>query len=213
MSDSRRSEPKPMNNLQQLNTSKGVGQRKEEHFTISVLPVGVAFWPTIHPWPLERRAPRTLPASDAPLPDVPKSTAAKPSSNASTTMPEQASPELPLEFCPDPSSSVRRPSTPPPLHSRRQIRLGRFHQQVVMIAHQNKGMNPPARFGASLSEGLKEQAPILIVPINRLLMISPTHHMIHCSREFDPQLACHVQSLPTLERSVNSYFICPTLLY
>lgn len=63
-----------------------------------------------------------------------------------------------------------------------------------MIVHrQNKGMNSPARFRASLTEGIKEQAPICVVPINRLLMIPPTHPMIHCSWEFDSQLACHAK--------------------
>jgi hypothetical protein len=79
----------------------------------------------------------------------------------------------------------------------------------MIVHHQNKGMNSPARFRASLTEGIKEQAPICVVPINRLLMIpsDSSHDTLLLGIRFAACVPC--QSLRTMEWIASSYSICP----
>ena len=60
-----------------------------------------------------------------------------------------------------------------PFHSRHQIRLGRFDQQVIVIAHHHVGMHPPPGFLTNLPQRLQPEFAILVVSINRLAVVPP----------------------------------------
>jgi len=64
------------------------------------------------------------------------------------TITEQPSPQSMPAIMP-PSIGVLQPS-----HSRHQVSFGRFHHQMVMIAHQDPRMHPPAGPFTRLTQGL-----------------------------------------------------------
>ena len=71
------------------------------------------------------------------------------------------------------------------MHPRHQIRLGRFHQDVVMIRHQNKGVHPPAGPLARLSQSAEETFPVAVIAKDRFLAISAVKEMISGAGELD----------------------------
>ncbi len=60
-----------------------------------------------------------------------------------------------------------------PFHSGHQPGLRRFHQQMIMIAHEHMRVNPPAGFLANLSQPLQKPPPILVVLVDGLALIAP----------------------------------------
>jgi len=69
-----------------------------------------------------------------------------------------------------------------PFHAGHQIPQRRLNHEMKMVAHQAKGMNLPARLGASLAEGGQKKLPIWVLPENFLASIPAIHHMVHPMR-------------------------------
>ena len=92
-----------------------------------------------------------------------------------------------------------------PLHSRHQIRLRRFQQNMKVVAHQNIRMDNPARPFAHLPQGGQKQTPIFVRAENRLLAIPPVHHVIDGPRIFQSRFPCHGPISTILLSTVNYY--------
>jgi hypothetical protein len=78
-----------------------------------------------------------------------------------------------------------------PLHAGYQILLRGFQCQVVMIAHDHKGVEQPPRFGAgfeqtSLKSGL---GPLRLEDVHAV--VAAINHVVTGSGEFESQFACH----------------------
>ena len=53
-----------------------------------------------------------------------------------------------------------------PLHAHREIRLRGFHQQMIMIAHQHPGVNPPSGSPAGLAKRVQKEPPVIVIAHN-----------------------------------------------
>jgi hypothetical protein len=69
-------------------------------------------------------------------------------------------------------------------HSQGEIWLLCFHQDVVMIIEQAKGMTQPIVFFNNIAQYLKEYLPVDIIDKDTLQGIASGSDMIYCSREF-----------------------------
>src|SRR5438874_253477 len=103
-----------------------------------------------------------------------------------------------------PSVKAHRIGALEPAHPRDQIGLRRFYQQVIVIAHQHKGMHPPTRPRAGLPESQKETLPIHVIAKDRLPSISPLQQMIDCPGKFQPSFPRHAFSLPGSSANLSS---------
>jgi len=77
------------------------------------------------------------------------------------------------------------------LHSGRQIGLGRFDEQVLVVIHQRKGMQPPAMHRHRPPQPIETLEPIVVVAHDRTTFDSPRHHMVVGARELDSQWSGH----------------------
>jgi len=68
----------------------------------------------------------------------------------------------------------------PRLHSpfRNQVRVGRFKQQMIMVAHQTIRVNLPTRFLTGFRQGLNEIVPVHIVEEYVLASIPAAHDVV-----------------------------------
>lgn len=99
-----------------------------------------------------------------------------------------------------------------PAHPRHQIRLRRFQQQMIMIAHQHITVNPKPRPFAQLPQGLQKQFAVLLPSKNRLPPVPSAHHVIHRSLIFDSYASWHArlsQATLTLARAFCFYVRTP----
>ena len=77
------------------------------------------------------------------------------------------------------------------LHPRHQIGFRGFHQQMIVIAHQHVGVEAPAGPAAGLAERFQKAQAVPVIPIDRLSLIAPCHHMIGGSGIFNAQQPGH----------------------
>src|SRR5208337_4223324 len=91
-----------------------------------------------------------------------------------------------------------------PFHSRHQIGLWRFEDQMKMVAHQAIGPDPPIRLGGDLAQSGQKQLTVLVVLEYVLPPVAAIHHMINRTRIFHSQLARHPATLSKIPRCVNS---------
>jgi hypothetical protein len=73
------------------------------------------------------------------------------------------------------------PSALPPCH---QIRSRRFHQQMVVVCHENPSMHTPAGAAADLAKRFQEQSPVHIIPDDWFAVIPAVEQMINRAGEF-----------------------------
>ena len=64
-----------------------------------------------------------------------------------------------------------------------QIGLWRFHDQMVVIAHQHPGMNLPPRLLTSLAEAAHEEAAIDVIAKDWLAPIPTRQHVVEGTRK------------------------------
>jgi len=75
------------------------------------------------------------------------------------------------------------------LHAGRQVRLGRFHKEMVVVPHEHERMDPP-------SVGL-DRPPQPVQPLHDVLPSVPARHdMVEGPGKFDPQRSGHTTILP-----------------
>ncbi len=80
-----------------------------------------------------------------------------------------------------------------PLHSRNQIGLRRFDDQVKMIAHQAPGMHLPLRFRASLPQSGEKTPTVFIVVENVFALVATVHDVVNRVSILDAQWPRHGQ--------------------
>ena len=103
-----------------------------------------------------------------------------------------------------PNIEPLRVRTLQPAHADDQIRLGRLQKQMVVISHQNIGMNQPARATARLAEGLQERLMVGVISEDRLSAIPTTHHMVNGSLVLNSRFPWHAQEIHVRDRPVNT---------
>jgi hypothetical protein len=78
-----------------------------------------------------------------------------------------------------------------PPHARREIRLRRLQEQMVVITHQRIRMNPKPRPLANLSQRSQKGFPVFVIENNIPFAITPRHHMIKRPCILDSNLSWH----------------------
>jgi len=99
-----------------------------------------------------------------------------------------------------------------PRHSPYQIRLWCLDEQMVMITHQNVGVNSPPVFATGFAQGSQKHLPIIIIVVNIFPTIPSCHHMIESIGVFDSDLSRHNEhsnKIPVIlqEYSPDPFFI------
>ncbi len=77
------------------------------------------------------------------------------------------------------------------LHARRQVRFGRLHEEMVMISHEGKGVQPPAVGFDCPPQPVEPFLPIYIIQDDMLSSVPTGHDVIDRARKFDSQRSCH----------------------
>src|SRR5438067_1561638 len=80
-----------------------------------------------------------------------------------------------------------------PSHAGYQVRVWRFQNQVVMVAHEVLRMHLPRGLLASFGERLEKILTIDIIQVNVLPSISPAHNVIHGAGVLNSQLSWHLE--------------------
>jgi hypothetical protein len=78
-----------------------------------------------------------------------------------------------------------------PAHARDQVWLRRFHQQMVMIRHQDERVHTPTRALARLPERGQKLFPIRVIAEDCLLPITAIQQMVNRSGELNSRFARH----------------------
>jgi hypothetical protein len=78
-----------------------------------------------------------------------------------------------------------------PPHARREIRLRRFQEKMVVITHQRIRMNPKTRPLANLSQRSQKSLPVFVIENNIPSPIAPRHYMIKGPSILDSNLSWH----------------------
>jgi hypothetical protein len=78
-----------------------------------------------------------------------------------------------------------------PPHTRREIRLRSFQEQMVVITHQRIRMNPEPRPLANLSQRSQKGLPVFVIENNITSPITPRHYMIKGPSILDSNLSWH----------------------
>ena len=90
-----------------------------------------------------------------------------------------------------------------PLHGRREVRLLRTDQQVVMVAHEHIRIHAQREALRALSQS--RQKPLVIPPVaeDRTLLVATVEHVVERILLVDAQRPCHAAMLPRLRSGVN----------
>ncbi len=94
-----------------------------------------------------------------------------------------------------PTVVARRVGGLEPMHPAHQISFRSLHQQVIMIAQQDVGVDAPAVAPTSLAQGFKKDFPVPRIPENRLPPIAAAEKMIKRSIEFYPRHSGHQMTI------------------
>jgi hypothetical protein len=90
-----------------------------------------------------------------------------------------------------------------PLHARDKISPRRLQQQMVVISHQDVGMDQPPRLLRRLPQTLEKCLPVRIVAKNQVAVVTSAHHMINRSGILNSQRARHVMRVLALTLPVS----------
>jgi hypothetical protein len=82
-----------------------------------------------------------------------------------------------------------------PLHTARQVGLGGFDEQVVVIIHQAISVESPELLGDLAAEQIEERCAVLFIAKDVLARISPRGDVIQRSSEFQTQRTGHAERL------------------
>ena len=75
-----------------------------------------------------------------------------------------------------------------PRHACHQVRIGRFQNQVIVIAHQAIRVHLPAGFLASLRQRLDEVLSVHVVEVDCFLPVAPAHYVVQSALIFKAEL-------------------------
>ena len=86
-----------------------------------------------------------------------------------------------------------------PLHASDQIRVRSFDREMIVVAHDDEGMEEPVGFLAGLEQaGLKRGARFLVVK-NLGAVVAAIQDVIARTGKFEPQLSRHLGKLASIE--------------
>ena len=91
------------------------------------------------------------------------------------------------------------------LHASRQVWLGRLHEEMVVISHQRKSVQPPTVGFDGPSQPVEPFLPVHIIQDDVLPGIPSGHDMINRTPEFDSQRSCRDPILPSVGLQGNRY--------
>jgi hypothetical protein len=80
-----------------------------------------------------------------------------------------------------------------PAHPQNQVGVGRFQDQMVMVAHQTKRVYLPSGLLARLGQSLDAIVPLDISQKNILALVAAAHDVVNRCRIFDAQGPWHAQ--------------------
>ena len=72
---------------------------------------------------------------------------------------------------------------------RHQIGFRRFHQHMIVIAHQHVGVDTPSGLAAGLAERFEKAKAVPVIPIDPPALVAPGHHMMNGPAIFNAQRA------------------------
>jgi len=78
-----------------------------------------------------------------------------------------------------------------PFHSGYKVRLRGLEEQMVMVAHEDPGVDAPAGHLTGLSQSLKEETPVVGVAENGFPAIAARHDMVERARVLDADAPGH----------------------
>ena len=77
-------------------------------------------------------------------------------------------------------------------HTDRESRLGRFEEEMVVVAHEHVGMYPPGSGSGDTTENPEKKLPIFLVDKDRLLLIPAARDVPKRARMLEPQGTDHL---------------------
>jgi len=83
----------------------------------------------------------------------------------------------------------------------------RSYQQVIMVGHQNIGVQPQPETLLSARQPLSEMRVIVLIAINRLPLISPRSYVIPGSRTINSQQSGHGLGVTEAQFNVMQYLM------
>jgi hypothetical protein len=95
----------------------------------------------------------------------------------------------PLQQVPDPAVTTVEPLRVDAVqmsHASRKCRLRRLDEQVIVVSHQDIGVDPPAECLDHPTQGRQEPLPILVVAKDLPPLVAPAGHMPDRPRVIQP---------------------------
>lgn len=88
-----------------------------------------------------------------------------------------------------------------PPHPFYEIWFGRFHQKMIVVAHQHKGMNVPPCLGTHFVQGCQKEPSSIIRTEDFLAIIPSAHRMVVCSLILDADGSRHVSCIKNIQET------------
>src|SRR5690349_4342436 len=81
-----------------------------------------------------------------------------------------------------------------PLSGPAQVQLGQLQDQMIMVVHQDEGVQPDSKPLHHFGEQLAKVLPVTVIPENGSSLIAPSGHVIPGSDALDPQWSGHASN-------------------
>jgi hypothetical protein len=81
-------------------------------------------------------------------------------------------------------------------HAARQVRMRRFDQQMIVVGHQTVRVTEPSAPLNGATEDFKKRTVIGIGEVDLLSSVTTARNVVDGSFVFNPQWACHIDSVP-----------------
>ena len=85
-----------------------------------------------------------------------------------------------------------------PMHASDQIRIGSLDRQMIVVAHDDEGMEEPVGFLAGLEQAVLKRSAGFLVAKNLGAVVAPIQDVIACAGKFEPQLSRHLGKLASV---------------
>ena len=86
-----------------------------------------------------------------------------------------------------------------PMHASDQIRIGSLDRQMIVVAHDDEGMQEPVGFLAGLKQAVLKRSARFLVAKNLGAVVAAIQHVIARTGEFESQLSRHVGKLASVK--------------
>ena len=86
-----------------------------------------------------------------------------------------------------------------PLHASDQIPVRSFDREMIVVAHDDEGMEQPVRFLAGLEQAALKRSARFLVAKNLGAVVAPIQDVIARAGKFEPQLSRHLGKLASVK--------------